>query len=514
MDTPGPDLHQPDAGLAALRAAAERDPDDSGTVFQLALKCRDAGRSPEAIRWFQRRLEQGGWVEELWYSMLQICLLHQSLGQMKEADEWGRKAFQYRPGRAEAALALSRIALDGGRHAMALLYANMAARTPLSKDVLFVDPAAYGLDPWLVISIAAYYAGLPALGIEACEQVLASREASWEDRNQTRNNAFFYLEPCPGEKVPFEWTPPPIEGNPAHSYRPMNPSLWFDAETGRRYGSIRHVNFDTDGGNYTSLAPDRQVRTRNFWVEWDPAGRILQSFEIIDELDWERIEFPVKGLEDLRLFHHRGRWKFTCTSYEKTGQPQMLFGLLAPEPDRSSRRWKVESLRHIQGAEVRPIEKNWLPFLDSAGELKILYHSDPTRIGRLDEAAGELVIESVLSPEWNGVDFRGSAPPIQFRGGYLYLVHEVAFEEWRRYTHRFVWMDSGYKIQRVSRPFYFDTQGVEFAMGLVWDGGHLWIGYGWQDKEARLRRMTEAELDQLWRFPACASQPSTQPDPR
>lgn len=501
MDSPGSELDQPNAGLAALRDAAERDPDDSGVVFRLALKYRDEGMPLEAIRWFQRRLEQGGWVEELWYSMFQICLLHQSLGQTKEADEWGRKAFQYRPGRAEAGLALSRIALSEGKHAMALLYATMAAHTPLSGDSLFVDPAAYGLAPWMVISVAAYYAGLPGVGLEACERILSTRGVPWEVKNQTRNNAFYYLEACPGEMVPLEWTPPLIEGNPLERYRPMNPSLWFDEATGRRYGSIRHVNFDTDGGNYTSLAPDQQIRTRNFWVEWDPAGRILQSFEIIDELDWERIEFPVKGLEDLRLFRHRGRWKFTCTSYEKTGNPQMMIGLLAEGPDRSANRWLVESLRHIQGAEVGPIEKNWLPFPDGAGGLNILYHSDPTRVGHLDEDTGELVIDTVLVPGWNGEDFRGSAPPVRFRGGYLYLVHEVAFEEWRRYTHRFVWMSAQLEIQRVSRPFYFDTQGVEFAMGLVWDGIHLWIGYGWQDKEARLRRMTEAELDLLWRSP-------------
>ena len=498
MDYRGSDLNQPDDRLVALQSAVKRDPDDSETVFQLALKYRDAGMSRESIRWFERRLEQGGWVEELWYSMYQICLLQQSLGNLKEADEWGRKAFQYRPSRAEASLALSRIALQEGKNAMALLYANMAAQTPISMDSLFVDPAAYGLDPWMMLSIVAYYTGLLGLGNQACERVLAMRGVSWDEKNQTRNNAFFYLEACPGEMIRFDWTPPLIEGNLIQCYRPLNPSIWFDAKAGRRYGIIRNVNFDTDGGNYTSLAPDEQIRTRNFWVEWDTTGKLLQSFEVIDALAWEKIEYPVKGLEDLRLFAHDGRWKFTCTSHEKTGLPVMFFGVLAKEPDHGTGCWMVEELRPMQGADVKPVEKNWLPFLDGSGALKILYHSDPTRIGHLDEATAELSIDTVLAPEWNGEDARGSAPPIPFRNGYLYLIHEVAFDDWRRYTHRFVWMNAHYKIQRVSRSFYFDTKGVEFAIGLVWDGSHLWIGYGWEDKEARLRRMTEAELDGLW----------------
>lgn len=505
MDDPGSGIKHPVSDLAVYRAAVEHDPDDSEGVFQLALKYRDAGLPLDSIHWFQKRLEQGGWVEELWYSRYQICLIHQSLGNMKEADEWGRNAFQYRPGRAEAALALGRIALAGGKAAMAVLYANMAANTPVSRDVLFPDPAAYGLEPWMLISVAAYYAGLPGLGLKACDRVLAMRGVSWDQKNQTRNNAFFYLEPCPGEMLRFDLSPPLIEGNLTERYRPLNPSLWLDGETGRRYGNIRHVNFNTDGGNYTSLAPDQQIRTRNFWVEWDPTGKLLQSFEIVDGLNWEKIEYPVKGLEDLRIFFHHGRWKFTCTSHEKTGLPQMMLGVLTVDPDRDSQRWMIESLHHLQGADVQPIEKNWLPFLDDSGELKILYHSDPTRIGHLDEDTAELFIDTVHSPQWNGEDFRGSAPPIPFRDGYLYLIHEVAFQEWRRYTHRFIWMDHQYKIQRVSMPFYFDTPGVEFATGLAWDGTFLWVGYGWEDKEARLRRMTGQELDSLWRSPESIS---------
>lgn len=484
-----------------IKRTVENNSDDAEGVFQLALKFRDTGLPLDAIHCFQRRIEQGGRVEELWYSMYQVCLLHQSLGHLKEADAWGRKAFQYRPGRAEAVLALSRIALAEGKDAMAVLYANMAAHTPLPKDALWLEPAAYGLDPWMIISVAAYYAGLPGLGLQACERILSMRDVPWEQRNQTRNNAFFYLEACPGERLQFDWTPPFIEGSLAERYRPLNPSLWLDAATGRRYGIIRHVNFNTDGGNYTSLAPDEQIRTRNFWVEWDTAGRILQSFEIIDALGWEKIEHPVKGLEDLRIFFQNGRWKFTYTSHEKTGLPQIMLGLLAKEPDLKGKCWMVESLRQIQGAEVQPVEKNWLPFLDFSGRLKILYHSDPTRIGHVDEGTSELFIDTASLPPWNGEDFRGSAPPVPFRGGYLYLIHEVAFQEWRRYTHRFVWMNQHFEIQRVSRSFYFANQGVEFATGLIWDGTLLWIGYGWEDREARIHRMTGQELDTLWRTP-------------
>jgi hypothetical protein len=54
------------------------------------------------------------------------------------------------------------------------------------------------------------------------------------------------------------------------------------------------------------------------------------------------------------------------------------------------------------------------------------------------------------------------------------------------YWHRFVWFDAENVLRGVSRRFYFQQKGVEFAAGLAWhpDGGRLLISYGVDDSEA------------------------------
>ena len=76
---------------------------------------------------------------------------------------------------------------------------------------------------------------------------------------------------------------------------------------------------------------------------------------------------------------------------------------------------------------------------------------------------------------------------IAFDGGWLALVHEAGLrDKQRHYRHRFVWFDEATRLRGVSRPFFFDKSGVEFAAGLAWhpDGKRLVVSYGVEDSEA------------------------------
>jgi hypothetical protein len=102
-----------------------------------------------------------------------------------------------------------------------------------------------------------------------------------------------------------------------------------------------------------------------------------------------------------------------------------------------------------------------------AGEtLQFIYQCDLTRV--LDDAA-RTVTESV--PAIAAEQFGGGSQAIEFDGGRLAIVHEVlagASEKKWVYHHRFVWLDAAGVLRRVSRPFFFHRQGIEFAAGLAW----------------------------------------------
>jgi hypothetical protein len=86
-------------------------------------------------------------------------------------------------------------------------------------------------------------------------------------------------------------------------------------------------------------------------------------------------------------------------------------------------------------------------------------------------------------------------------GGRLLLIHEVSVQGLRYYLHRFVRVDPDWRIDRVSRPFFFRNRGVEFAGGatLTHEGTDLLITYGVEDREAWLCRIPLAGVLDLLR---------------
>jgi len=73
----------------------------------------------------------------------------------------------------------------------------------------------------------------------------------------------------------------------------------------------------------------------------------------------------------------------------------------------------------------------------------------------------------------------------------------------RYYLHRFVTVDADWRIDRVSRPFFFRHRGIAFAAGacLSHDGSEVLITFGVEDCEAWLARTPLRRVLELLRPP-------------
>jgi predicted GH43/DUF377 family glycosyl hydrolase len=139
-------------------------------------------------------------------------------------------------------------------------------------------------------------------------------------------------------------------------------------------------------------------------------------------------------------------------------------------------------------------EKNWMPQI-VGDELRFICACDPTRL--VDENARTL---TETMPSIAAEQFRGGTQAIGFDGGWLTLIHEVSErDKLRHYQHRFVWFDLASRLRRVSRPFFFNRKGVEFAAGLALhpDGKRFMISYGVGDGEAWIATVEDGEVRQL-----------------
>lgn len=119
------------------------DPTNRRHAFYCAQSHRDAGQITDAMRWYSRRAQLGGWSEEVWYSHYQLGLLSEQIGADEQAVTYLLRAHDVDPERAEHLVALSRVARGAGRPALALLAAQVAAGLPEPSRTLFVEPSAY-----------------------------------------------------------------------------------------------------------------------------------------------------------------------------------------------------------------------------------------------------------------------------------------------------------------------------------------------------------------------------------
>ena len=338
------------------------------------------------------------------------------------------------------------------------------------------------------LSIVSYYTPFYQEGFEAANNLLLGRDVPWAVKDLCTRNILFYIHNLP--KSRFKEIKPDLplieEGN-GESYRAMNPSI-YKKEDGYKV-ICRAVNYDQlNGWKYTSLASDEVIRTRNFLLEYSKDFEKISQVEIEDDFSHKKHSL-VRGREDCRLFSFQGEDWFTYTDFLYTSDViDSKIALSKLRKDTTLGKGSVEKTLPLLGPDPKRFEKNWLPF-EKNGNIYIVYLSDPMTIYRIELKTGECEPFVEYTPESDFSRFRGSASPIPFQGGYLMIIHEVAFfcqEQKRIYTHRFVYLDSDFRIKKVSKPFTFTHQGIEFCSGMTLDDlrEEIVMTVGIEDREA------------------------------
>jgi hypothetical protein len=180
---------------------AER-PGDQRTAFYLARTFDDLGDDAQAIAWYRRRTEMGGWDEELFYSRyrLGVCLLRS--GAVDEGCGTLWRAWGERPWRAEPLAQLAEhyrtvnawsLAWEACEVAFEHCGAQPGGKGGQRSDALFVDWAATEWRVAYEASIAAWYVGQHRRGKGLTDYLLGAPAVPAPIRDSVVGNAKFYL---------------------------------------------------------------------------------------------------------------------------------------------------------------------------------------------------------------------------------------------------------------------------------------------------------------------------------
>lgn len=325
-------------------------------------------------------------------------------------------------------------------------------------------------------------------GHELSEFLSLSPGTDANRRQMGRNNLYWYAK-CIEDYVPISFKQLNIITN--DGYIPLNPSItkWQDS----LWMIQRTVNYVlTEEGQYVPVV-DNNIRTKNWLCKLDNEFNIIEQYQIQHPDDWpEPLYGLVLGFEDSRLFVHNNElWtSSTVRELRQDGCAQIVLAKLEINND-------TNIVKYSNWKAVKPnfdgilrYEKNWMPIVDQS-EISWVYSSDPLRIINSEGTTTSVSGHIIAADHW-----RGGSQVIPWNNGWLYVIHETIIPSYknRSYLHRFVWLDSEFKIKKISNAMYLKTCGIEFVSGIVSHDDSIILSFGHLDKESWLATINSKDL--------------------
>jgi glycosyltransferase involved in cell wall biosynthesis len=441
--------------LALLIKGVEEEPTNVRYVFYLAQTYHGMGKWEEAIEMYKRRIELGGWFEEVWYSHYMIAKTYDTLGDMYKFEEWVQRAYAFHPGRSEALYQLARSLRIRGDHYKAMHYIQLGKKIPLSKDSLFIEQDVYtGLFDYEE-SVCRYY----TLGTkrDALRESMKYLMTNKPFPDSVYSNMKFYIEVLEGESTPY-----PVKRDLfGPNFHPAHISI------SEPYHNIRFVNYNLNHTNTTYTMKDGSYSDSNPVLTQNACyNEVTKEVVLMDDASTNlpRVPAHVKGLEDVRLYRNKaGDLCFSATVAEYAHRHAVMRGQYDPDTG------KYRDCIVMDSPTGSTCEKNWLAI---TGTDDVIYHWFPLQIGKY--RGSKMDIHTRHPTPWFFRHLRGSGAPARTKNELWALTHFVIGEHPRNYFSCIVVLDdTTYVPKRVSIPFLFHSNYVEFSMNIRVQGKNV-----------------------------------------
>jgi glycosyltransferase involved in cell wall biosynthesis len=178
--------------LELLLTEHEKNPTHARTAFYLAQTYAQLGLHREASRAYRKRIELGGWYEEVFYSKYQLGRMADAMGEpWPEVLALYLDAYAFNPRRVEPLYEIGRHYNAAAEHALCVLFARRGYEVPVpNQERLFVDADVYLWKLADLVGSSAYWIGEFELGEEAARRALRHRP----DDPRLRANLGFYID--------------------------------------------------------------------------------------------------------------------------------------------------------------------------------------------------------------------------------------------------------------------------------------------------------------------------------
>jgi tetratricopeptide (TPR) repeat protein len=512
--------------IRLLKKGLEELPNNDRYTFYLANSYRDAGQYDNAIETYKKRIEIGGWFDEVWHSYYSIGKCYKYKGDMASAIYWWLEGYNFYPHRIENLFEIIHHYRVTGKNQIAYGIYAMAdheRRTNKNTDYLFYqkDISDYKLD--YELTIIGYYCNYNNYDlVKKSMHVLNYPHVEDSISKNTLSNFKFYvrsLKEHEKELNPMNYQLlknigrdiPEIQEALAGDFVPSTPTMVFNSE-GNLVVNVRFVNYKiTENGGYTNPGT---IATKNVVaiIDCSPEEWQIQKTYVLD-YNKEHDGLYV-GLEDVRLFafdDHPSDNKIYFNANRGLGEHkiQVEHGFIDEATDAT-----VSGLVSMHGQHE--VEKNWVLFEGKDNAMKAIYGWNPLRIGDIEQDKKAVITSGLPPMEFKLTHshntprifkmLRGSTNGVVVDDEVWFICHAVSYEDRRYYYHMFVVLDKNtYVLKRYSDLFTFNKEKVEYTLGFIYsesdDTKEFLIGYSVMDRETDYMLIDKEKVDAMMNLP-------------
>ena len=506
-----------------------QDTNNERSLFYLANSYFDTRQWENALSTYQKRIDKGGWEQEIWYSHFRMGLIYKEINQTANAIEAWLKAYEVFPPRVENLYEIIKENRLKGYNKTAMLFYTIAknqiknTNEKSRDDYLFLhnDVYTYKLDYEYTI-IAAYN------GIKDIREAMVTVINKTSDSNMAMNlfsNLKFYstrISDIIGKEnvneidlsMSFLHPVKPIEEKdetPIMFYSSSSCIVPFPDETGYLL-NVRCVNYRIERKTGAYLDCQDHIITNNM------VFRLSKDFEFTGE---QGPLFPLPpffknqlyvGVEDVRLF--------SPSSFKKENEEQVdsfLATFLATSFNSQTKTLGMafgEYNTSVPQEALRPLpitcafpthqtcEKNWVatPFTPFSNKKEnettaIIYKWFPLEICILNKETQTLYLFDKRPMPTLFQNARGSSCGVKFNKEVWFVVHWVSYETPRRYYHGLVVMDEELNLKRYSAPFTFEGESIEYCLSLIVEESRIVIPYSVWDNSTKIAVLNKTSVE-------------------
>ena len=496
--------------IKLLTDGLKDEPKNERYHFYLANSYHDSGKFNEAIDFYKKRIELGGWKEEVWYSYYRIGLCYKNMGKMNDAICAWMEGYNYYSERIESLYEIIKYYRYISKHKLCAIFYKIAEEIlnkKLNRDkYLFLHADVYKYKLYYEYTIFACYLGIQNINNEVVE-ILNNSEDIFEVQILLINMKFYKDILKQKSRIVIDTKIDTNINNEKTTFHSSSSCLIPNVKNDGYKMNIRFVNYYINhNGDYLNC--DKNIITINKYIEFD------NDFKIKND-KWFELKFDNRryiGIEDIRIFNdvETDKLLFIGTGFHRNNNIGIVTG-----------KYDTECLI-LNETEIIPdffqtsCEKNWV-FVDYKNSSHIIYNWYPLQICKINDSANTIsLIETKKTPNIFKL-FRGSTCGFKYskKAGentnknisiniveeeIWFVTHTVSYEKPRHYYHIIVVFDSNMNLLRYSAPFKFEGEPIEYCLSIVVEDEQILINYSTWDRSTRIGIYDKKYIDSIVKY--------------